>query len=543
MSPKSINLTIAIVAALLFIPFLGNVHLFDWDEINFAESAREMIVSGNYSRVQIDFKAFWEKPPLFFWLQVLSMKLFGINEFAARFPNAICGIITLLVLFNLGKRLYNATFGFWWMLIYAGSFLPHFYFKSGIIDPWFNLFIFCAIYFLTVFIYGYQKQQTLVKHLVLSAVFTGLGILTKGPVALLVVLLSYLVFLFFQRGKALVAIKYYLLYAIIVALISMLWFGYEIWNNGITFIKEFYEYQVRLLATEESGHGGPFYYHFVVLLIGAFPASLFIYRLRRSSAETTLQYNFRQIMQASLIVILVVFSIVQTKIVHYSSFAYFPISFLAAYTVYVVVKRYKRVKKWQKWMVGIIGYIWVLLGIALPLVGMNAERLIPFIEDEFAAGNLEAKVNWNYFHLIPGLFYFVAITTVLLRLKKATYEKAFRLLFFSTIIYIQCIAVIFVPKIEKYTQNAAIEFLVSLQGKDVYVETFGYKSYAQYYYSMRMPGHKPEASNVEWLLAEKTDKPTYIICRAYSLKDLQQAHGSKLKELYRKNGFIFFQKL
>ncbi|MEI9934823.1 MAG: hypothetical protein WDM71_08225 [Ferruginibacter sp.] len=35
--------TIAILAALLFIPFLGHVHLFDWDEINFAESAREMI--------------------------------------------------------------------------------------------------------------------------------------------------------------------------------------------------------------------------------------------------------------------------------------------------------------------------------------------------------------------------------------------------------------------------------------------------------------------------------------------------------------------
>ena len=45
-------------SAFFFLPFLGNVHLFDWDEINFAESAREMIVSGNYSRVQIDFKPF-----------------------------------------------------------------------------------------------------------------------------------------------------------------------------------------------------------------------------------------------------------------------------------------------------------------------------------------------------------------------------------------------------------------------------------------------------------------------------------------------------
>ena len=53
------------VGVLLFVPFLGKVHLFDWDEINFAESAREMIVTGNYSRVMIDYQPFWEKPPLF----------------------------------------------------------------------------------------------------------------------------------------------------------------------------------------------------------------------------------------------------------------------------------------------------------------------------------------------------------------------------------------------------------------------------------------------------------------------------------------------
>ena len=81
---------IILFGLLFYVPFLGGVHLFDWDEINFAESAREMIISGNYLNVQINFQPFWEKPPLFIWIQVLSMKIFGINEFAARFPNALC---------------------------------------------------------------------------------------------------------------------------------------------------------------------------------------------------------------------------------------------------------------------------------------------------------------------------------------------------------------------------------------------------------------------------------------------------------------------
>ena len=112
-----IQTAILLLGAVLFLPGLGSVHLFDWDEINFAESAREMIVTGDYMTVQINFEPFWEKPPLFIWMQVLSMKIFGINEFAARFPNAICGIVTMLVLFNIGTRLKNERFGLLWVFV------------------------------------------------------------------------------------------------------------------------------------------------------------------------------------------------------------------------------------------------------------------------------------------------------------------------------------------------------------------------------------------------------------------------------------------
>ena len=95
---------VIVFGILFFIPFLGNVHLFDWDEINFAESAREMIESGNYLTVQINFQPFWEKPPLFIWLQVLSMKLFGINEFAARFSSIVLIIFTVVLIYILVRK-------------------------------------------------------------------------------------------------------------------------------------------------------------------------------------------------------------------------------------------------------------------------------------------------------------------------------------------------------------------------------------------------------------------------------------------------------
>ena len=119
---------IFIMASLLFIPFIGNMSLFDWDEINFAECAREMLASNNYSDVQLYFHPFWEKPPLFLWMQAASMSVFGANEFAARFPNAICGLATLLLVYRIGYRLHDRLFGWLWVLGWLGSILPHFYF-------------------------------------------------------------------------------------------------------------------------------------------------------------------------------------------------------------------------------------------------------------------------------------------------------------------------------------------------------------------------------------------------------------------------------
>ena len=63
-----------------------------------------MLLTNNYTQVQINFKPFWEKPPFFFWLQALAMKVFGVTEFAARLPNALFGILTLVFSINWKKK-------------------------------------------------------------------------------------------------------------------------------------------------------------------------------------------------------------------------------------------------------------------------------------------------------------------------------------------------------------------------------------------------------------------------------------------------------
>ena len=353
---SNLFLTIIILSGIIFfIPFLGRVHLFDWDEINFAESAREMIVTGNYHRVQINFQPFWEKPPLFFWLQVAAMKIFGVNEFAARFPNAIFGIITLVTFFLIGKKYKSSQFGFIWAISYLGTFLPHLYFKSAIIDPVFNYFIFIGIFFMYRDISGYVYKNKYL-NISLAGLFIGLATLTKGPVGLLVFLISFLIYFIFTRFKNFPDIKKIGAFVFFFTIICLLWFGQEILNNGLWFLKEFLAYQVDLFLHPVASHGEPFYYHFVVVFIGCFPISIIALPILFGK-NTDENKGFLRLMKILFWTVMILFSITTTKIVHYSSLTYMPLAFMAAVYLEKLVANKEKMNNFLLILIAIMGFV------------------------------------------------------------------------------------------------------------------------------------------------------------------------------------------
>lgn len=533
-------LIIILAACLLFIPFLGQVHLFDWDEINFAECAREMIVTGDYFSVKINYQPFWEKPPVFIWMQVLSMKIFGINEFAARFPNAVCGVLSLLVLFNIGKKVFDEKFGMLWTFVYAASFLPHFYFKSGIIDPWFNFFIFCGIYFFVLF----TNNSSQIKNLIYSAVFIGIAILTKGPVALLIMGISGLVYLFTNRFKLFISIKHIFIYAIIVCGVGGLWFLLLIVSGNAHIIKEFFVYQIRLLNTQDAGHGGPFFYHWVVLLIGCFPVSVFALNgFKTIGYNTPFQRYFKTWMLILFWVVLILFSIVKTKIVHYSSLCYFPFSFIGTYYLY---KLLLNEVKWKKWMGYLLVFLSFIIGAAisiLPLLDKYKQKIIDanIINDDFAVENLKASVSWSGIEWIFGVLLFLGTIVGVVLINRKQMKKGVVFIFASALLTINLASLVVVPKIEPYSQGAAIEFYQSLKNKDCYVETIGFKSYAHLFYSQKKYQQNENSYNIDWLMNGDIDKDVYFVSKITSEKEIQELHP-QLKILYRKNGFVFYKR-
>jgi hypothetical protein len=527
---------IALVGALFFLPFLGAVHLFDWDEINFAESAREMLVTGNFSKVQIDYQPFWEKPPLFFWLQAGSMQLFGVNEFAARLPNAITGIITLLTFFFIGRKMYDQRFGILWALCMIGSFLPHLYFKSGIIDPLFNYFIFTGIYSLLLLVAEFGKPR-ISKYAILSGILIGLATLTKGPVALLITLLTVGTYWATVRFRIITSWKNLLLFTVAYAATAGIWFAVDIHENGIGFVKQFIDYQVELFTQPVAGHGEPFYYHFIVVFLGCFPMSVVALPAFFKRDGNSSPFQIKKWMVILFWVVLILFSIVRTKIVHYSSLTYFPLSFLAATVIYNAWKSELPLRKWMLLLITFIGFLFSLLLTAAPWLAQHKQLLIPYLKDPFAVDCLSVDVIWQGWEFLIGIFYFLSILTAVVFLWKNQTRKGAAILFGSTALSLLVYLKVVVPKIESYSQRPAIEFYESLQGQPVYVTTVGFKSYAQFFYFRKPPGDGLQKEE-EWLLKGKLDRPAYFVVKTTFMENMKQYPD--IEFLSRKGGFAFY---
>lgn len=564
MNARYYPLLLMALGSLFFFPFLGRVHLFDWDEINFAESAREMVVSGNYARVQINFQPFWQKPPLFFWLQALAMHAFGINEYAARFPNAVIGVLTLLVLFLIGKRLHDARFGLLWALAYLGSITPHFYFKTAIIDPTFNFFIFVGVWFLykAVVKNGHATQNLQagapdrsqdLTGLLFAGLFFGLAVLTKGPVGALLPGLMLGIIWALNRFRPLLLWKALGLMVLVGLLVTTAWFGLEVAENGPWFLVEFIKYQIVLFTTPDAGHEQPFYYHFVVVFLGAFPVSVLAVRyliglpnrpqppllMKELGAVRRPDEVFRVWMVALFWVVMIVFSIVKTKIVHYSSLAWFPVSYLAAYHLHQVLTGQVHWSRWTTIGLLVVGGLLGLVLTAAPLVGMHKDVLIPYIKDPFAVANLQAKVIWGGWEWVIGAAWTVALIICVLQLRRQTFRAAVGL-FGATATMLFFFTATVVPNIEQIVQGTVIEFYQSKQGQDVYVEPIGYKSYAQLFYFQKKPPINPHIADENYLLNGPVNKPTFLIARINNADDFRK--NPNLEVVKEENGFVFFRR-
>lgn len=151
---------------------------------------------------------------------------------------------------------------------------------------------------------------------------------------------------------------------------------------------------------------------------------------------------------------------------------------------------------------------------------------------------MQAQVHWSGFEFLLGLIPLLLVISIIVFIKKENVLKRAVTLWSVTIVSAFLIMNLMVPKIEKYTQNALIEFYQSVKGKDAYLRAINFKSYAIYFYGEIQPPDNKKYYDDNWLLTGNIDKDVYVITKTH--KAYQLDNYTELEKLYDKNGYTFY---
>jgi 4-amino-4-deoxy-L-arabinose transferase-like glycosyltransferase len=388
------QLWITAAAALVFFTNLGATCLWDLDEALYTSIAREMWQRGDWVVPMYNGDMFPEKPPLMFWLMIGGFKLFGVTEFAARFSSAALGIGTALATYHLGRRLFRPEVGLWAGLIVASTIIFTVSARAATVD---TALTFATTLVMLLFVIGRgtegwrqeigkqgsgektdaprsTRYAPLVSWLTWASIYAlaGVAMLGKGPVGMLLPIASLGLFLLIANQSAaapsaasssaapltwLGRLWAYvrallrpfapanflhtlwqmrpLTALVVVGVVALPWYALVGLRTDGAWLTQFVEkFNLGPFVKPFLGHRGPFFYHFLAVLIGFFPWSVF---LGQTVVHAIRQLRDRHPCQAAYVllacwigVFFVFWSACSTKLPHYVLPAYPALALLTA---------------------------------------------------------------------------------------------------------------------------------------------------------------------------------------------------------------------
>jgi 4-amino-4-deoxy-L-arabinose transferase-like glycosyltransferase len=269
-----------LVALFLFLSFyrLASVTLFDVDEAVFAEATKEMVNDGNWITPTYNGVNRYDKPILFYWLMAASYKVFGIDEFGARFPSALTGFLLCLAVFLFGRRMGNARTGIYSSVALSLSLFYFVYSHAAVTDMVLTLFITLSLF--SFFLSTGKRagsNPAANRYLYGFYLFSSLAFLTKGLIGIVFPFAIAMTYMYVKERMSGVRRVFSLKGFILFFLVSGPWYGAELAVNGREFIRLFIIKHHFMRYTEViSGHRGPIFYYIPVLIIGLFPWIVFL---------------------------------------------------------------------------------------------------------------------------------------------------------------------------------------------------------------------------------------------------------------------------
>ena len=269
---RSNLLTIILISALTLIPFIGLTDFNTKGEPREAIVAFTMLDTNNWILPQNNGDEFAYKPPMFHWfVAATSVVIGGVNEFSARFPSALAGVVLAVMTFCFFARRKNQQTALLTSVIMLTTFEVHRAATNCRVDMVLTLFIVLALYQL------FRWTERDLRGIPIWAIlWMGCGMLTKGPVAIILPCLVSCVYLWIQDRHFWFVVWRFALIAMSAMILPCLWY-YAAWlQGGDKFLYLIYEENVlRFLGKMPySSHENGAWYYPVVLLSSAVPYTL-----------------------------------------------------------------------------------------------------------------------------------------------------------------------------------------------------------------------------------------------------------------------------
>ncbi|PJZ78750.1 ArnT family glycosyltransferase [Leptospira neocaledonica] len=535
---RNLHLPITLFVYLLLLIFgLGSFALIDWDENIYGAASKSMFETGEYFRIQVNGQAFSEKPPFYFWLANLFYKVLGLSEFSTRLPSVFSGIFSFLILVRFGTLLHSKKFGFIWAFLYSASLLPLLLSRTAYIDHLFNTFILASV--LSLYLYETKEKGDFRSRLIWilsAAFFGGIAVLTKGPLGLAIPLFIFGANRLLDRNLK-IWIFDFLLFDIVSITVLSFYYLTNFILYGNEFIVEFFDFQKKLLTKSLESHTGPWFYHFIVMFIGFFPWTTFLF----PSAKNWRIFTDPKISRISryfliwLGIVLLIFSIVQTKLPHYSSSIYFPLSFFVSY---LIIEKPEILKS------NTFSFSFLGLGLVVGLIFLFLPQISEYSSSSMGVGK-ELLPSFNFWDSSSGLVLFLGILIgfVGLQLFRKGKEEGKDFFLASTwismLIFVGVLSSTITPKIISFLQDGNLRLYDKAEKSGNQIVYYKYLSfYPMFYREKKIHMMGSYKFKDETFLLDSKEKLS-IICNRNSVLELVLTYPQRsFQEVSAESGIV-----
>jgi 4-amino-4-deoxy-L-arabinose transferase-like glycosyltransferase len=265
-----ITLPLLLLAAVTFFAGLGRGAITDSDEAFYADSAREMVASGDWITPYYNYEPRFQKPVLYYWLTAAASVVLGENEMAARLWAAMAGLGLVLVTAAAGRRWYDESTGLLAGAIVATNFG---YFSIGRMAlPDLPLAFCITLAIWAALVATLEQERSPRKFVLLAALALGLGFLTKGPVGLIIPAIVIVPVLMIERRSIALTLSDIVLGFIVMVAVAVPWYVVMWIRHGNEYLQGFFiGDNFERFATDRFNDPRPWWFYAPIVAGGLLP--------------------------------------------------------------------------------------------------------------------------------------------------------------------------------------------------------------------------------------------------------------------------------